>query len=1232
MIGLRDRFVLLAVLAWGLALASPALADRPLTLRLSADDTGDIAIVGNTLETCPAAAASCDAAQQGLGSSLNNNTFVMGYLDDGDPSTFTSSTADLELPDGATVLFAGLYYGARSTRGTGGLTPRNPTVAGRSTVLIRPPGQPDYDTLGPAGTVLDTGTSGVYAGFIDVTTIVASAGSGTYAVADVQAATGQDRFAGWALVVAYRDPAQPARSLAVFDGLVSVSQGVTTSSVVTGLRTPAAGAVRTTVGGIGFEGDRGASGVSLLLDSSPVVDALNPANNFFNSTISNRGANFTAKSPNFENQLGFDADLVTADGILPNDATSAVIRASSSAVPGSDGFYPQAFTFVTDLYAPAVELAKTVENVTTPGGPAEPGDTLRYTVTLANAGQDGATGVEVTDALPAGTSYVPGSLALLTGPGAPASPTDAAGDDVAELDAANNRIVFRLGTGASATAGGLIAAAGSAGDSASFRFDVIVDPGSADGALVVNRARAALFAQTLGLPLTAESEDVATTVAAPDLTIAKTHTGPLTGGASTPFTLVVSNEGAAATDGSAVTVTDTFPAGTFSSVTVVSAPGWTCNVVTTAVTCTRTDALAAAASYPSIQLSALLVPSPPAAIENTAEVAGGGDSVPSNNASTDVGPGVVEADLQLTKSVQPDTALTGEPVTFTLVVRNGGPSAATDVVLDDPLGPGFVADSVTSTQGSCDTTVSCALGTLDPGAEATVTISATVAAAGPSHDNTATVTSGSPDPTGGNDSAAVTVTVPNTADLALAKTGSPETPDAGVPDGLTYTLTVENNGPAAATDVRVTDPLPARFTPSSATGGGFTCNLPPAGGTLVCTRPSLTFADGPVEIDVVGTVEFASAAEVIKNSATVEATQGDPQTDDNAATASNLVIPAADLDVVKSADRDTLSPGQLVTYNLAVTNQGPSDTTNVVLTDTLGGPARTVVSATSSQGSCTTTEPVECSLGDLAESARATVILVVRAEALGTLTNTATVVGDLPDPVAANGTSPTLSAAVVPTMLRLNARGLLVFRSLRSGVSCRLLGGPLRSCSVVARTLAGRVLARGTARAAGGANPLGVRLRLTSFGRSLLDRRLGGVPVRLQASGISTRGDRRSDGQRVHAIIDPETFRTPPGAWQPDEAVLTPLGRRFLSSLRDDLRAVRRVVCEGHTARITSAVSRAAISLSTARARVVCDRLRSLGVRAPRRIVFKGGSEPIATNATEAGRRKNRRVDVILQH
>jgi uncharacterized repeat protein (TIGR01451 family) len=1238
MTGLRVALAAFALLAGCLALASPAAADRPLTLRFPtgdtpADETGNIAIIGNTLETCPASAADCADAQDGIGSVLNNNGFVMGYLDDGDPSTDTSSSADLELPPDATVLFAGLYYGARTTRGTGGAPPEDGTVAGRSTVKFRPPGEDDYLTLGPAGTVLDSGTGGVYAGFIDVTDHVEAAGSGTYSVADVQAATGEDRFAGWALVVAYRDTTQPARSLAVFDGLVSVSRGVNTSSTVTGFRTPAAGPVRTTVGAVGYEGDRGATGVSLRLDTEDLTNDTNPADNFYNSTISILDELFSDKSPDFANQLGIDADLVGADRILPNGATSAVIRASSATFVGSDSFYAQVFTFATDLHAPRVEATKTIDNVTNPGGPARPGDTLRYTVTVTNTGQDGASGFEVTDVIPAGAAYTPGSLELLTGPGAPASPSDAGGDDVAEFDAAGDRVVFRLGTGANATEGGLIEAAGTPGDTASFSFDVTVDADTPDGAEIVNRASATFFGQTLGVPLTAETAEVATAVAAPDLTIAKTHTGPLLGGASTPFTLLVSNEGSGDTDGSTVTVTDTFPTTTFASVTVTSTPGWTCNVVATSVTCSRADVLASEDAYPPIQLSAVLVPAPPAQIENTASVAGGADSILTNNSSTDVGPGVVEADLQLTKSARPETVLNGDQVTFTLAVLNGGPSPATGVVLDDPLGPNFRGESAESTQGTCDTTVSCAIGTLAPGAEATVTIVATVVGTGSSHDNIATVTSTSPDPTPGNNSASSTVTVPITADLKLAKTGSPETPDAGDPDGLSYTITVENTGPATANNVHLIDPLPARFTPSSAGGGGFTCNLPPAGGTLVCTRPSLTVAAGPVDITVVGTIALAGGAEVLKNSASVEATQGDPRTDDNTATASNLVIPAADLDLFKAEDKASLRPGDDITYTLTVRNQGPSDALNVTLADTLGGPARTILSVTPSQGSCTTAEPIECALGDLAEAAEATVTIAVRADATGLLTNEAAVTSDTPDPVPANGSSGTVTADVVPIELRLSARDLLVFRELRSGVHCRSIGSSLRSCAVVVRKPGGRVIARGTARAGGaGKNRLAVRLRLTNFGRSLLEDRLGGVRVRVQAKGVSIGGERPSDRERVHAVIDPETFRTPPGAWSPDRAVLTPLGKRFLRNIRDDLIAVRRVVCEGHTARITSALNRPAIALSLARARVVCARLRGFGIHAPQRIVSKGGSEPIATNATEAGRRQNRRVEVILRH
>jgi hypothetical protein len=58
-----------------------ALADRTFTPRFSANASGDIAIVGNTLETCQTPVADCAKARAGKGSLLNNNNFVMERVD-----------------------------------------------------------------------------------------------------------------------------------------------------------------------------------------------------------------------------------------------------------------------------------------------------------------------------------------------------------------------------------------------------------------------------------------------------------------------------------------------------------------------------------------------------------------------------------------------------------------------------------------------------------------------------------------------------------------------------------------------------------------------------------------------------------------------------------------------------------------------------------------------------------------------------------------------------------------------------------------------------------------------------------------------------------------------------------------------------------------------------------------------------------------------------------------------
>src|SRR5205814_1050065 len=116
----------------------------------------------------------------------------------------------------------------------------------------------------------------------------------------------------------------------------------------------------------------------------------------------------------------------------------------------------------------------------------------------------------------------------------------------------------------------------------------------------------------------------------PDLTIAKTHSGNFTPGQiGATYTLTVSNGGAGPTSGT-VTVTDTLPSGL--TATGLAGSGWTCTLAT--LTCTRSDVLAAGASYPPITLTVNVAANAPPSITNVAVVAGGGDASPGNPSAT----------------------------------------------------------------------------------------------------------------------------------------------------------------------------------------------------------------------------------------------------------------------------------------------------------------------------------------------------------------------------------------------------------------------------------------------------------------------------------------------------------------------------------------------------------------------------------------------------------------------
>ena len=218
--------------------------------------------------------------------------------------------------------------------------------------------------------------------------------------------------------------------------------------------------------------------------------------------------------------------------------------------------------------------------------------------------------------------------------------------------------------------------------------------------------------------------------------------------------------------------------------------------------------------------------------------------------------------------------------------------------------------------------------------------------------------------------------------------------------------------------------------------------------------------------------------------------------------------------------------------------------------------------------------------------------------------------------------------APAPATLRLQALRLSVFGSAGSEARCRMRSGLIRACTV-RLVRGGRVLARGDAQGAGEARSLTVALRLTRRGRALLAERLGGVRARLRARALTSDGTRRASA-RTRALMRVERFTTPPGSWLPGAAALSERGQRFLRSLRGRLVAVAALRCEGHSVPLQGSAV-AAGPMSRARAALFCRALaKRVGIRPT--VVGRGTAEPIADNAGEAGRAKNRRVVVTVTH
>jgi uncharacterized repeat protein (TIGR01451 family) len=1027
------RFVALStVMVAGLAAAPSAWADREFEKRFSDNENGDIAMAANILTTCrPTPTNNC--VRDRAGTSGNNNSYFTDFVDvDNVDTTFNSSEAQLSLPTDATVLFAGLYWGANTTtkEGADGENPASDPDA-KNRALFATPTSGGYEAV--QATVVDDAEAGsqlgAYQAFLNVTDRVQRGRSGTYRVANVQAGTGKDRYAGWSLVVAYRSPSAPPRNMTVFDGFETINSAsggnpptVQEISVI-GFRTPPRGPVRAKIGFVTYEGDRSIANDTATFNSQPLTDSeAGSDTNFFNSSIGLLGQDVTTKNPSQDNNLGFDADVVDGTGRLPNGATSAVLRMQTT----GDTYLPGVVWVTTDLFSPDVQTSKSVTDLN--GGQVEPGDELEYTISGSNRTGDevdDAVSVVVVDPLPANTEFVPGSLNQTGGAGA-GTRTDGEGDDAAEFEASADEAVFRVGSGANATGGGRLAP----GEGFEVRYRVRVRAGTPSGTTIVNQARVNLVADTLKTPVEKQTNETRLTTVAPDLAIDKTMSG-LT------YSFAVSNVGDGPTRGT-VTVTDsTLAAFNFS---LASGNGWTCDspTVMQPVRCTRSDSLAPGASWPPINA---VLPALAPVITDTAVVSGGGDGNQSNNSDTFRPATPPQAPLAVEKQVSPDTVAPGEQVAYMITVSNRGGFAVDGVQLTDTIPAGLTLDSVQALdQGTCDNTISCSIGALPPLGSARVLVRATVgASAGPGGlQNTARVSSPFPDPFPADNDDTATVNVRRTASLRASK----ELQGAARAGGsVRWTVTVENTGPHESPGGEFVDSLPAGVENPSASVPGGSCSG--ANGTLVCSLPPIA-AGGRVEISVTGTLARGRAAAQLFNGVQVQPdtfvppgpfsgplppptfppAAGPPRIPPAPTSAStepgDVVTPAADVGVLKVATADPLARNGTARWFVQTRNHGPSRATNVTIRDTLPPGAR-FLRATGAGRCSANGRVVTCRLGTLRVGRSVQTTIVARLGSggnAGTLRNSIVTDAAQRDPAAANNRDRTRSSLAPRLTLR----------------------------------------------------------------------------------------------------------------------------------------------------------------------------------------------------------------------
>ncbi len=459
-------------------------------------------------------------------------------------------------------------------------------------------------------------------------------------------------------------------------------------------------------------------------------------------------------------------------------------------------------------------------------------------------------------------------------------------------------------------------------------------------------------------------------IACTDLSITKTAT-PTTqyAGSNVVFTINVTNNGPSAATG--VIVNDILPNG-FTYISNTPSTG-----AYNSVSGVWTVGNLATSSSASLEITASVDAS--GNYVNVANVSGNEHDTDTDNNEDDVTiTPVPVSDLSILKSVDNSTPDVLGNVVFTLTVTNNGPSDATGVMVTDILPDGYIYISDNGASAYDSGTGTWTIGNLANTNSVSLDITAQVKVSG-DYLNNATVTGNETDSNLDNNDDDETV-IPNPlADLSIDKTVNNATAEVG--SNVVFTLIVTNNGPSNATGVIVTDNLPSGFIyVSDNSGGNYNSGTWTIGNLAI---------GNSVSIEITA---FVYANGNYTNSATVTGNEDDPDINNNEDNVTVGEIPVCDIQLVKNVNLSTQNVGSNVVFSIQVTNNGPSDATNVSVTDALPDGydfvSYTATVGTYDSGTGTWT------IGNLNNTSVETLDITAMVKATGIYLNTASVSGD----------------------------------------------------------------------------------------------------------------------------------------------------------------------------------------------------------------------------------------------